>query len=146
MKKVLFDKIDTTYSIFGIASYLKDNQINVDQIIGLTRGGLVPATMLSHYIDKPMIALNKDFSSDEIIREGTILVVDEINDTGKTLSELESYFKTFYPHENLIIKYVSLIENEVSKFKVDYAYRKINKSEDPSWIIFWWEEWWKVYF
>jgi hypoxanthine phosphoribosyltransferase len=32
-----------------------------DYIAGITRGGLVPATMLSHYLDVPMHTLNISF-------------------------------------------------------------------------------------
>jgi hypoxanthine phosphoribosyltransferase len=145
MKKSYFHKSEIDTALFEITKYIAMNKIEVDQIVGLTRGGLVPAVMLSHYIEKPMIALNKDFKSDELISEGTVLVVDEINDTGTTLMALDKTLRENYP--NLKIKYAVFIDNESSTFKnVDVYYRKINKSKDPSWIVFWWEGWWKPYF
>ena len=36
-----------------------------DYIVGLTRGGLVPATMLSHYLNVPMHTLHVSFRDDE---------------------------------------------------------------------------------
>lgn len=141
MNKIYFDKLDAVQSMLHIKNYLVNNNINVNQIVGLTRGGLVPAVMLSHFIEKPMIALNKDFYSDELIREGTILVIDEINDTGVTLNTLEKNLRTYYPDLN--VKYAVLVDNASSSFRVDVAYKKIDKAIDPSWIVFWWEEWWK---
>ena len=37
----------------------KDN-FRPDYIVGLARGGLVPAVKLSHYLDIPIYALNKE--------------------------------------------------------------------------------------
>jgi hypoxanthine phosphoribosyltransferase len=80
-----------------------------DYIVGLTRGGLVPATMLSHYLEVPMHTLNVSFRDAEIGPESNlwmaedafgytvhdpmasgdgrkkILIVDDINDSGATL-------------------------------------------------------------
>ena len=85
-----------------------------DYIVGLTRGGLVPAVMLSHYLEVPMHTLKVSLRDDDVGPEsnlwmaedafgyqGTlqedgsfdyadqaknILIVDDINDTGATLN------------------------------------------------------------
>ena len=86
-----------------------------DYIVGITRGGLIPATMLSHYLDVPMHTLdvsfrdsgmgpesnlwmaedafgyvNKEDRQDENMVSDpklrkNILIVDDINDSGRTL-------------------------------------------------------------
>lgn len=86
-----------------------------DYIVGLTRGGLVPATMLSHYLDVPMHALKVSLRDDvegpesnlwmaedafgyvpkqeQVLADvdytiwaKNILIVDDINDSGATLN------------------------------------------------------------
>lgn len=79
-----------------------------DYVVGLTRGGLTPAIMISHYFDVPMETLKPRSESncwmaedafgyvpqDEREESGTetdtayrkkILIVDDINDTGSTM-------------------------------------------------------------
>lgn len=81
-----------------------------DYVVGITRGGLIPAVMISHYFQVPMKALNvslRDYSettSDlemaehafgydsenpekfSLANAKNILIVDDINDTGETLN------------------------------------------------------------
>jgi len=81
-----------------------------DYIVGLTRGGLAPALMLSHYLEIPMHTLNVSLRDSELGPESNcwmaedafghisydpmvssdgrknILIVDDINDTGATLN------------------------------------------------------------
>jgi xanthine phosphoribosyltransferase len=89
-----------------------------DYIVGLTRGGLAPALMLSHYLDVPMhtlkVSLRDDVDGpesnlwmaedafgyvpehDKILADfdyslvaKKILIVDDINDTGATLNWIQ---------------------------------------------------------
>ncbi len=76
-------------------------------VVGLTRGGLVPATMISHYLNVPMHTLNVSlrdsgdsnmgpesnlwmaedaFGYDPDIPTPQILIVDDINDSGATIN------------------------------------------------------------
>lgn len=112
-----------------------------DVIISLNRGGCVPGVYLSHLINVPhevidikKVDVKKRFNSFENYKN--IFVMDDINDTGKTLQITKSLFS----NSIAMIKYGVLVNNESSDFKVDYDAIDINKEVDDSWIVFPWEE------
>ena len=112
-----------------------------DVIISLNRGGCVPGVYLSHIINVPheVIDLKKTDKSqylNSIEKYKNILIVDDINDTGKTLQLTKSLFS----NSIAVIKYGVLVNNESSDFIVNYAAIDINKKVDDSWIVFPWEE------
>jgi len=133
-----------------------------DYIVGIARGGLVPATMLSHYFAKPLMALNyslrdrmvsPDEEVDAIARklnEGKkILLVDDICDSGVTLrkiaDETVELFDGSIEDFNHVCRF-AVLWNNISQdvFEVNYVGREISRAEDERWIIFPFEEWWKV--
>lgn len=76
----------------------------VDTIVGLTRGGLMPAVELSHKMNIPMEAIqysSKDGDGDSKnhanvlpkITGKSILIVDDICDSGRTLKELHEHYE-----------------------------------------------------
>jgi hypoxanthine phosphoribosyltransferase len=83
--------------------------------------------------------VNKDEQTHILPDAKNILVIDDINDTGKALTEISNYF-TFNYEANF--KYSTLISNVTSTFEVDYFSIDINKFEEEIWIIFPWENWW----
>ncbi len=135
-----------------------------DYVVGITRGGLNPALMISHYLEIPMhtlkVSLRDDdhcetnlWMAEEAYAGKNILIVDDINDSGSTLNwVMEDWEKSVslpidetWDHTwNKSVKFAVLIDNENSAFGlVDYVGMSINKFDDPSWIIFPWENWWK---
>ena len=137
-----------------------------DYVVGLTRGGLIPATMLSHYFEVPMHTLEIKLRDHAVTPESNkwmaqdaldgkkILIVDDINDTGDTLAWIKQDWnnsgKIFTDGKSEInweanVRFAVLTENEPSKFgDVDYVSKFINKNEDPQWIVYPWEEWWAI--
>ena len=115
-----------------------------DIILSVNRGGCVPGVYLSHYksvthkvfdfkdIDNTNIHLYK------IILDNykNILIVDDINDTGETLSSISKYFKDYSQK----IKYAVIVDNRTSIFNVDFYGNQIDKDADSSWIVFPWEK------
>lgn len=116
-------------------------------IVGITRGGLIPAVMLSHRLSVPMLTYNvisyKDRKQqdlniiqgrdllDIITHDDKILVVDDICATGITMRymrELLSGYDTTV---------ASIIINPGSTEDVDY-YSEMNIN-DNVWIKFPWE-------
>lgn len=148
--------------LLEIARQMYMNEYKPAYIVGLSRGGLVPALKLSHYLNIPMFALNKDesnlwmaedafnFISEEFQFRKNILIVDDINDTGKTLNALkEDWMSGCHPNSNdwnniwhTNVKFATLIDNTASPFKVDFCGYEINKETNPEWCVFPWEQWW----
>jgi hypoxanthine phosphoribosyltransferase len=154
-----------------------------DYIVGISRGGCVPAVSLSHALGVPMKPLQvtltdgdeNDCVSDRGMAEDAfgyvpeeqagdyfateydiwhpkaaknILVVDDINDTGKTFKWIQQNWPSLCMptherwksvwHQN--VRFAVLHNNESSRFKkTDYAANWINKREQDCWIVYPWE-------
>jgi hypoxanthine phosphoribosyltransferase len=121
-----------------LATQLKEQK--PDLIVGIARGGLVPAVHLSHMLDLPMDTVlwqtrdggfkeyNKRISEQIRLRK-TVVFIDDINDTGTTFTKLNKFYGNAL--------YVALLERPESAFKCDYAGQILT---DPSWCVFPWEE------
>lgn len=132
-----------------------------DYIVGLTRGGLIPAVHISHYLDIPMHTLNVSlrdseygpetncWMSEDAFNGKKILIVDDINDTGATLNWIvKDWQSSCFPDDdkwdlvwNNNVKFAMLIDNTASKFEyeIDYCGKEINKAEKDVWIVYPWE-------
>tara|TARA_B100001175_G_C19243140_1_gene511012 strand:+ start:242 stop:691 length:450 start_codon:yes stop_codon:yes gene_type:complete len=115
-----------------------------DLIISVNRGGCVPGIYLSHLIDinHEVLTLSKNKKTNNssyiksiMEKHKTILVLDDINDTGKTMKVISEIYSKFL-HK---LKFAVLIDNKSSQFKVDFSSYKIDKTVDNSWIVFPWE-------
>ena len=117
-----------------------------DVIVGLTRGGLVPAVRLSHMFNVKLIPLNVSlrddkcsstvFDTSQIEQYRNILIVDDINDSGSTLTEV---LKIFMTNGLPLPTFTALLSKDSSGFKCDYSGELINKDKDNEWIVFPWE-------
>lgn len=140
-----------------------------DYIVGITRGGLQPAVMLSHYFDCPLHTVKvslrdnthqelPDWLSEEMLglyNEGEsgpkkILVVDDINDSGATINWILDRLATVQQKMKIElaplskVKFAVLFDNLASnaRVKMDYVGEEINKDDNPEWIVFPYENWW----
>ena len=115
-----------------------------DVVVGLSRGGLQPAVMLSNYFDVPMIPVSLALRDHQVERLDfeidpgkKYLVIDDINDTGATLERLSQYMVEAQWRSAV------LINNLPSPFEPDYQGIEINKDEEDVWVVYPWEEWWQ---
>jgi hypoxanthine phosphoribosyltransferase len=87
-----------------------------------------------------------------------VLIVDDINDSGATINWVKQDWENTIQNKinddidyvwdsiwNKTTKFAVLYDNIASEAKLDvnFAAQEINKTDDPSWIVFPWEEWWK---
>ncbi len=141
-KYVTFKKVKEDIKIIN-SKINKSNWIP-DVILSVNRGGCVPGVFLSHIRDlnHEVLSFKQKISNynDEYIKKIknnnlSILIFDDINDTGDTLNEIKNNFKDYV----INIRFAVLINNKSSSFKVDYWGSEIDKNIDNSWIVFPWE-------
>jgi hypothetical protein len=155
---------DIQAQLLEITRNLYAKRWHPDFIVGLSRGGLTPAVMLSQYLKIPMETLKvqlRDGNCEsncwmpEDLAEGKrILIVDDINDTGETMTWIKEdwYASTagmwskeeFEAVWNTNIRVAVLVNNLSSNQSVDFFGAEINKAEDDAWIVFPWEAWWQT--
>lgn len=166
VKKVYYTDTQIDGMLHDIMRQMNSDNWIPDYIVGITRGGLVPALKLSHYLNVPMetlkISLRGDVAGTECesncwmaedAYDGkNILVVDDINDTGATIEWLKNDWSlSAYRSDpkwndgiwNETVKFAVLIDNDASPTQVNYSAETINKEEENVWIVYPWEQWWK---
>jgi uncharacterized protein len=119
-----------------------------DVVVGITRGGLVPAVYVSHYFNAPLKTIEVSFRDSgvkesvadlvSLLQKGKkLLFVDDICDSGETLEwiykEIESYNQRYVA----LLKTMVLIHNlGCTKANPDYYGTEINKTEQNVWVVF----------
>lgn len=121
-----------------------------DHIVGIGRGGLVPGAYLSHRTGISLLSVDHSsgvfgFAEQLLgdLAQATqagkhILLVDDINDSGKTIEALRATFAACGGHPARL-RVAVLIDNIVSRARVDYRARTIDRTHDKSWFVFPWE-------
>jgi len=164
MKKIYYSWNDVNGLSLEIIRQISRDGWQPDYVVGLTRGGLTPANLISQYLEVPMeclkVSLRDDganpehnlWMAEDAYNGKNILIVDDINDSGATLNWIKADWEDFHPSKrepwstiwNNTVRFAVLVNNEASNYKrIDYSAVDINKAEEDSWIVFPWEEWWK---
>ena len=147
-KSKYFGKEDLIDSLNKIVEQIENSNWSPKVIISINRGGCVPGVYLSYRLNLKHKVIDIQFRDSDrspdfkmvkkkIKRFDNILLVDDINDSGKTL-------KTIYDLSNAYSKKIynaTLIYNQESIIKTDFYGRMIKRSEDKNWYVFPWEQW-----
>jgi xanthine phosphoribosyltransferase len=167
MNKLIIDDVKFKGLVATICREIAADNWRPDYIVGLTRGGLLPAVMISHYLNIPMQSLdvslrdggectsNLGMAEDAFGCSGpakNILIVDDINDQGSTLNWImEDWPSGCFPDGTRWeqvwgnnVRFAVVVDNLASQCKVDMNYwgMEVNKAEHDVWIEFPYEEWW----
>lgn len=134
----------------ALARQLEADTWRADFLVGVGRGGLVPAAYLSHRLDVPLLSVDHSSGdaafADELLaklaaksRAGThILIIDDINDSGSTIAYLRQAVAG--PDEaGERVRVGVLVDNVRSKARVEYGSTQIDRETDKRWFVFPWE-------
>jgi hypoxanthine phosphoribosyltransferase len=137
-------------AVRAIAAALSADGWRPSYLVGIGRGGLVPAVYLSHAIDTPMLSLDLSadqppFGSERLATlaawtcEGTrLLFVDDINDSGLTIGQIRRTLADAGA-DAAEVRFATLIDNLGSTQRVDYRARTIDRATLKDWFVFPWE-------
>lgn len=141
-----------TYELFGqgireLAQQVADSGFRPDILLGIARGGLVPAGALAYALDcKNLFTISVEFYTGVDARldvpvmlppfldardldQATVLVVDDVADTGRTLELVHQFCAGHVAEARTAVLY----EKPQSIIKADFAWRRTDR-----WINFPW--------
>lgn len=146
--KFFSPNLDDIYeALLDVCNQIRKSGVKIDVIIGISRGGLVPARFLSDLLSIDRIEIVRaeyyagvmkrmekptiHFPSNLDVKGLNILVVDDVADTGDTIIEIEKELNRM--GANRILK-ATLYVKPWNKAKIDFYHQMVDK-----WIIFPWE-------
>ena len=162
MKKVYYTWQQVEGACLDIARQMHNHYWRPDYIVGIGRGGLVPANLLSQYTGIKMNSLDISLRdggdtvsncgmAEDAFEGKKILIVDDINDQGSTVNwikkDWESSALPGHPNWNSVwgdsVRFAVLTHNQSSEFKdPDYYVWTVNKAEEDCWLVYPWEDFW----
>jgi hypoxanthine phosphoribosyltransferase len=154
---IIYSHNDFLEGINDIVKQIEQSEFKPDIIVGIVRGGSVPAVYLSHRLKVPvqMVHWNTRDSSkwgnesncwipEQIMDDGLkVLLVDDIVDGGDTIRELLADWQTSVagmgnlPVDNIQIS--CMIYNTAQSIQPHFFHQTIDRNEDQRWVIFPWE-------
>lgn len=136
---------DVHNACVDIVNEIKRSGVRIGVVLGVARGGLLPAVILSHMLEVPMKTASysskkgkgDDKNHDNLLPavdtlDGSVLIVDDICDSGQTLSEIVAHFQKQNTQALTAVLFHKIHDNQVAL--PDFFWRKIDS--DSGWITF----------
>jgi hypothetical protein len=139
---------DFTVLARTLALRIKQSRFRPDLVIAIGRGGYVPARVVCDFLLHDMltsikvehwgraaeekVSVNIRFPLSVDIKDQTVLVIDDVTDTGKTMDMAISYLRSLNPRE---IRTAVLQHKVSSQYRPDYFGRE---EQEWRWIIYPW--------
>ncbi|KQN26453.1 phosphoribosyltransferase [Sphingomonas sp. Leaf33] len=141
---------DFLQSVAALVDTLRADDWQAQLLVGVGRGGLVPAVFLSHATGLPMVSI--DFSTPipefnaaliatlaKRTRDGERMVfVEDINDSGRTIAAIREQLGT-EGADAANVRFAVMVDNTVSGQRIDYSWRRIDRTVTKDWFVFPWE-------
>jgi len=148
MNKVFYSFGDLQSDLTKIIRQIYADNFRPVYVVGITRGGLIPAVMLSHFLRTKFASIHVSFEDEwnydisNLKFDGNILIIDDIVDGGNHMRQVRRLIIDQIGEERFYqeIKFASLIYNIAREnIDVDYYAREINRYKDDSSIEFFFE-------
>ena len=127
MNKYYVDWDEIKILVDSLCYKIKEQNIHVENIYGIQRGGYIPAVMISHWLAIPIA--KGDIGPDT-------LIVDDICDSGETLDKLVEKYQTLYSFPFNLKTAVLHYKPHTSCFEPTLYAEKWNKD---IWLVYPWE-------
>jgi hypoxanthine phosphoribosyltransferase len=129
-----------------VADAIIKDHTDFSYIAAVSRGGLIPGVLLSHYMNLPLVPIEwstRDHPqqihylpiNEDIAAGKKILLVDDINDTGRTFVELLHDWE--YNQESGNVITASVFQRSTTQQPSNYYAKLLNTND---WVVFPWEK------
>lgn len=146
-QKIYISHQDIENAVLHTAGSVVQGEDMPSIIVGIVRGGMIPAYLVAKELNTPLMMITwqtrdgaiKEMNQDliNILQTGRkVLFVDDINDSGTTLNQLQEAYGP-YCIKRYQIDTAALFEKEWSKHILSYAPCKVFSND--SWVVFPWE-------
>jgi uncharacterized protein len=145
--KLTWEDVDFLTNI--VSESISKKNIKFNTIVALGRGGLIPGAILSYKLDiknLQNLGINTRQEDGQYVETliyqrptitGNVLVVDDINDSGKTFEAVNLLIKSEYPDIGELL-YCSLTTRYNTNFNENIISGKIINTSD--WLVFPWDK------
>ena len=155
MKKLWYPWDEMRRDVNTLCRDITLDKFDPQVIVGISRGGLLPGVMMSHWLQKPFKPVKaslRDFPEwEDYLPKKTderVLIVDDICDSGETFTRMKSYIKGPRLNQPLElpteVRFASLWWNNECDFEPHYYAQECAKDSEDIWIHFPWEHWWNT--
>ena len=152
MNKLWYDWKEMRRDVNTLCREIMLDKFDPDVIVGLSRGGLTPGVMMSHWMNKPFKPIKtalRDFPEweDYLPRktDERVLILDDVCDSGITFTRIREHIqKNALEEINCDVRFAVLWWNNEIEFEPDYYVNEIDKDSTNTWIHFPWESWWNT--
>ncbi len=146
-KKLWYDWNEMQRDTNSLCREVVMDKFDPNVIVGISRGGLLPGVMMSHWLSKPfkpIIAALRDFPEwEEYLprkSDDKVLIVDDVCDSGATFEKLSKILEE--RGKGVEVRFASLWWNNEVDFEPHYYAQECAKDSENIWIHFPWENWW----
>ena len=152
MKKLYLSWTDINNMMSDITQQMATKMLRPHVVLGPGRGGFPIGVMMSHYFGIPFHGFEWQTRDGKVQNSSQlksllskyngkrIVIIDDINDTGRTLQGIHDVVIMEGMTDN--VKYVALLEKMSSNFSTQICAKELDEEEGKQWIVFPYEEWW----
>lgn len=131
-----------------IGNEIKEDNLKFDYIVAIGRGGYIPGVILSHYLELPLLTVlhqtRHEFNyhdsrydvEKDINNNKSVLLIDDINDSGKTFLDLFNEWNYNEESTGELIT-AAVVQRYSTASPASLVGRNLRKD---CWIVFPWEK------